>query len=106
LVLLANVIHHFDESANRRLFHRVADTLRPGGIFVVLDLMRASSVEESSQIEALMDLYFGAASGAQLWTAMEIQSWHQEAGLEPLSPSALRLLPDCKIQSARKQVNH
>ena len=106
LVLLANVIHHFDESANRRLFHRVADTLRPGGIFVVLDLMRAGSVGESSQIEALMDLYFGAASGAQLWTATEIQSWQQEAGLEPLSSIALRLLPDCKIQSARKQVNH
>lgn len=102
LVLLANVIHHFDESTNRRLFGRLASVLRPGGLLVVLDVMRARSVSESNQIEALMDLYFGAASGGQLWTVTEIQTWQQEAGLRSLSPVRLRLLPDCKIQSARK----
>jgi len=102
LVLLANVNHHFDESTNRRLFRRIADALRPGGLLIVLDLMRAGSVIESRQIEALLDLYFGAASGAQLWTVEEIQSWQQEAGLQPLPPITLRLLPDCKILSAQK----
>jgi SAM-dependent methyltransferase len=106
LVLLANVIHHFDKSANRRLFHRVAGALRPGGFLVVVDLMRAGSISESHQIEALMDLYFGAASGSQLWTVTEIQSWQQKAGLQSLSPVELRLLADCKIQSARKPMNH
>jgi SAM-dependent methyltransferase len=105
LILLANVSHHFDESTNRRLFDRIADALRPGGVFIVLDLMRADSVTESTQIEALLDLYFGAASGAQLWTIEEIQRWQQEAGLQPLSPATLRMLPDCKIQSAQKLRN-
>jgi len=105
LVLLANVNHHFDESTNRRLVCRVADALRPGGFLIVLDLMRAGSVTESHQFEALMDLYFGAASGAQLWTVEEIQIWQQESGLQPLSPVALRLLPDCKIQAAQKPAN-
>ena len=106
LVLVANVIHHFDESANRRLFRRAAGALRHGGFLVVLDVMRAGSISESHQIEALMDLYFGAASGAQLWTVAEIQSWQQEAGLLSFSPVALRLLPDCQIQSARKPMDH
>ena len=105
LVLLANVIHHFDESTNRLLFGRLAGALRPGGVLVVLDVMRAPSVSESNQIEALMDLYFGAASGGQLWTATEIQTWQEEAGLRSLSPVRLRLLPDCQIQSARKRAS-
>ncbi len=105
LILLANVCHHFDESTNRRLFRRVADALRPGGVLIVLDLMRTDSATESTQIEALLDLYFGAASGAQLWTIEEIQRWQQEAGLQTLSPVTLRLLPDCKIQSAKKLGN-
>jgi SAM-dependent methyltransferase len=104
LVLLANVIHHFDESTNRCLIHRIASALRPGGFLVVLDIMRADSVAASRQIEALMDLYFGAASGAQLWTVIEIQGWQQDVGLLPLSP-VTRLLPECKIQSAQKPVN-
>jgi len=102
LVLLANVIHHFDESANRQLFDRVATSLRPGGLLVVLDVIRAASIGKSRQIEALMDLYFGAASGGQLWSVAEIQRWQRVAGLSPLSPVALRLLPDCKIQSGLK----
>ena len=102
LILLANVTHHFDASTNRQLFRRAADALRPGGFLVVLDLMRGDSVTESQQIEALMDLYFGAASGAQLWTPTEIQTWQHEAGLQPRSPVALHLLPDCRIQSAQK----
>ena len=105
LVLLANVNRHFDESTKRRLFRRIADALRPGGFLIVLDSMRAGSVTESRQIEALLDLYFGAASGAQLWTVEEIQSWQQEAGLQPLCPVELCLLPDRKILSAQKLAN-
>jgi SAM-dependent methyltransferase len=106
LVLLANVIHHSNEYANRLLFHRVAGVLRPGGLLVALDVMRARSVSESNQIEALMDLYFGGASGGHLWTVTEIQSWQQKAGLRSFLPVALRLLPDWKIQSARKPMDH
>jgi hypothetical protein len=41
----------------------------PGGIVIALDLIRASSVAESTQIDSLMDLYFGAGSGSNygLW---------------------------------------
>jgi SAM-dependent methyltransferase len=102
VALIANVIHHFDESINLCLLNRVAGALRPGGIVIVLDLVRPNSVCMSSQIEALLDLYFGAASGAQLWTVDEIRHWQERSGLQPLSPISLRLLPDCTIQTARK----
>jgi SAM-dependent methyltransferase len=101
-VFIANLMHHLDEPANRRLFQRVADALRPGGFVIALDLARADSVEMSEQVESLMDLYFGAASGGQLWTVSEIQGWQERSGLRPLPPITMRLLPCCKMQGARK----
>jgi ubiquinone/menaquinone biosynthesis C-methylase UbiE len=103
VILLANVVHHFDEPTNRSLLQRVATALRPGGIVVVIDAVRPSSIEQTGQLKALLDLYFGAASGVGLWTIEEIQEWSRKAGLVMSPPKALRRIPACKIQVARKE---
>jgi SAM-dependent methyltransferase len=97
-VLIANVFHHFDEATNRDLIRRAAKALRPGGIVIAVDAVRPAAVERSEQIESLLDLYFGAASGAGLWTVEQLQSWQKSAGLELLSPVTMRLVPCCKMQ--------
>jgi hypothetical protein len=81
---------------------RVAMALRPGGIVIVIDAIRPSSLQQTAQLEGLLDLYFGAASGAGLWTIEEIQDWSRKAGLTVLPPKALRRLPICRMQVARK----
>lgn len=101
-VLIANVFHHFDEATNRDLVDRAAKTLRPGGIVIAVEVVRPAAIEQSEQIESLLDFYFGAASGAGLWTIEQLRSWQQSAGLELLSPRTMRLLPDCKMQVGRK----
>ena len=101
-VLIANVFHHFDESINCDLIHRAAKALRPGGIVIALDAVRPAIIEESEQIESLLDLYFGAASGVGLWTIEQLRCWQKSAGLELLSPVTMRLLPCCKMQVGRK----
>ncbi|MBB5060360.1 ubiquinone/menaquinone biosynthesis C-methylase UbiE [Granulicella aggregans] len=102
VVLIANLMHHFDEKTNRCLVQRVAGALKPGGILVAMDLVRRPSSASGGQITTLMDLYFGAVSGAQLWELSDIRAWQEEAGLCPERPVSFRLLPDCKIQIARK----
>ena len=101
-VLVANVFHHFDEAINRDLVCRASRALRPGGIVIAVDAVRPVAIEESEQVESLLDLYFGAASGAGLWTIEQLRAWQQSAGLEVLSPIAMRLLPCCKMQVGRK----
>jgi SAM-dependent methyltransferase len=97
-VVISNVLHYFDEATNRDLLARAARSLRHRGVVVVVDAVRSLSSARSEQVEALLDLYFGAASGAGLWTIEQIRSWMQDAGLE-LAPSiAMRLLPCCKMQ--------
>jgi ubiquinone/menaquinone biosynthesis C-methylase UbiE len=102
LVLIANLMHHFDEKTNRALFKRVAEALTSGGILVALDLARRPPETAGGQIGSLMDLYFGAASGSQLWTLNQTRAWQKAAGLRPERPVSLRLLPDVWIQIARK----
>ncbi len=101
-VLIANVFHHFDEETNRQLVGRAAKALRPGGIVIAVDAVRPAVIEQSEQVESLLDFYFGAASGAGLWTIEQLRSWQQSAGLELLFPVTMRLLPSCKMQVGRK----
>jgi SAM-dependent methyltransferase len=103
VILLANVVHHFDEPTNRSLLQRVAMALRPGGLVIVIDAVRPSSLEQTGQLEGLLDLYFGAASGVGLWTIEEIQDWSRRAGLAVSPPKALRRMPTCRIQVASKE---
>jgi SAM-dependent methyltransferase len=102
VVLIANLMHHFDESTNRNLFQRVSRSLTSGGIVIAFDLVRAPSVDRSEQLDALLDVYFGASSGSQLWTVEQIRKWQTENGLCPLPPFSMRLLPACKVLIARK----
>ena len=101
-VLMANVLHHFDMQTIRPVFKRIASSLRPGGVLIVLDAVRPSQIDQSDQLESLLDLYFGATSGAGLWTVEEIQALQAGAGLLPSAPRALRLLPCCKLQIAQR----
>lgn len=102
VILLANVLHHFDETTNHSLMRRAANALRPDGIAIVVDIVRPSSPEQTGQIEALLDLYFGAASGAGLWMVNDIQRWARNAGLSMLCCKATRWMPSCKMMVARK----
>ena len=102
VILLASILHHFDDGTNRDLIKRVGTALRPGGIAIVIDAIRPSSLRKTRQLEGLLDLYFGAASGVGLWTIEEIQGWIRNAGLAVLSPKPLSRMPVCWIQVARK----
>jgi SAM-dependent methyltransferase len=103
VILIANVLHHFDESTNRALLQQVARALRPDGMLLVIEVVRPSFPGEAGQVEALLDLYFGAASGVGLWTIEHIQSWCRNAGFSILPPKGLRKMPSCKMMVSRKR---
>jgi SAM-dependent methyltransferase len=106
VILLANVAHHFDEPIIRRLMQTAASALRRGGALIVIDAVRPRSLARLGQLESLLDLYFGAASGAGLWAIEDIREWIASAGLELLPAKTLRRMPCCKMQIARKLKCH
>jgi SAM-dependent methyltransferase len=102
LIFIGNLLHHFDEAANRDLMKRSARALRPGGYLVVEELQRLRSPEEGGELGALSNLYFAATSEAGTWSTGEIAAWQREAGLHPRKSIRLITAPGAILQAALK----
>jgi 2-polyprenyl-3-methyl-5-hydroxy-6-metoxy-1,4-benzoquinol methylase len=102
LILVANLIHHFDEPGNRDLMRRIGAALRPGGYCVILEFFRSTSARRAGQIGALLDFYFAISSAAGTWSFGEVARWQRDAGLVPRRPLRLRTGPGQGLQIARR----
>lgn len=102
LVFVASLVHHFDDATNRTLTKKVAQALRPGGVFVIQELYRTHTPNEAGQIGALLDLYFALTSQSGTWSFEEMADWQREAGLRPLKPIKFRTAPGNGQQAAVK----
>lgn len=105
VVFISSLVHHFSEAENRDLTKRVVRALRPGGVFVIQELIRPASPKEAAKagFGPLLDLYFAATSQSGTWSLPEMAAWQREAGLVPLKPLWLRTLPGSGQQSAVKR---
>jgi SAM-dependent methyltransferase len=102
LIFIGNLLHHFDEVANRDLVKRSAHALRPNGYLVIEELHRFQSPREVGELGALSNLYFAATSEAGSWSMQEIAEWQREAGLLPRKPIRLLTAPGAELQAAIK----
>ena len=102
VVLIANLVHHFNEETNRALVRRVAQALKPGGTLAILEIIRPRSPRAAGQVGALADLYFSALSEAGTWSFAEIAGWQRAAGLSPRRPVRLLTIPGHGLQMATK----
>ena len=103
VALVSNLAHHLSDGENRELVRKLARALRPGGLLVVQELMRPTSLRSTSASGALADLYFAAMSRAGTWSPEEIAAWQRDAGLEPLAPMMFLTAPGLGQQSARRR---
>ena len=93
LVYVSQLLHHFDETTNREFAQRVARALKPGGVFVILEMIRPSSPQDSGQVGALLDLYFALTSMSGTWSIEEMSAWQRNSGLIPRKTIRLRTVP-------------
>ena len=77
VVLLANVIHGFDDETNARLIRRAASTLNPGGSLYILDQMRGT--RRSSFLSDFTALVVGLnlvnEAGGTAYTVGRVRNW-------------------------------
>jgi ubiquinone/menaquinone biosynthesis C-methylase UbiE len=102
LVLLASVLHHFDDDQCRALMGRVARALRPGGVVAVFDVFRRGPFTAPGQVGGLLDLFLGTISAAGTRAPTELATFQRAAGLVPRRPIRLRIAPDIGAQCAIK----
>ncbi len=102
VVLISQLVHHFNDAENRELTERVARALRPGGLYPILDFFRSSTPEKAGQVPALFQFYFALTSRSGTWSPEEMADWQRQAGLKPRRPIRLRRGPGVGIQAAIK----
>jgi SAM-dependent methyltransferase len=102
VVFVAYLVHHFDDATNREFARRVARSLRPGGVFVIQEVIRPQSPKDAGQTGALLDLYFALTSESGTWSYEEMARWQSEAGLLPQRPIRFRSIPGTGQQVAVK----
>jgi SAM-dependent methyltransferase len=101
VILMASLVHHFDDATNRALMRRAAAALRPGGVLVIFDAVRLEP-RKNDQVSAFFDLYFAMTSQAGLWSYDEMAAWQREAGLRPRAPIRLPMSRANGLQVADK----
>ncbi|MFL5804812.1 MAG: methyltransferase [Roseiflexaceae bacterium] len=102
LVFISQLVHHFDDAANRELARRAAQALRPGGCLAIMEAVRRETPGAGGQLAGLLGLYFAFTSRSGTWSLDEIASWQHSAGLAPQEPIRLLRLPGFCIQAAVK----
>ncbi len=102
LVLINNLVHHFSAEQNQMLAGKVAQALKPGGVYAIGDLIRAETPGEGGVVASTMGLYFSLTSSSGNWSSTEMSAWQQSAGLIPVKSIALMSLPGWKMVMAKK----
>lgn len=102
LVLIAQLVHHFDAAQNQDLVRRAARALRPGGTLAILEAIHASGVSAGGQLDSLLSLYFAFTSLAGTWALDEIAGWQRAAGLRPRPVIRFMRMPGIGAQVAVK----
>jgi len=101
LILISQLVHHFDDTTNRDLVRRAARALRPGGILAIQDALLPSAGNDAA-LALLADLYLANTSQSGSKSLQEIAEWQRAAGLVPRRPVRFRSLPGFGQQSALK----
>ena len=102
LVMINNVVHHFTPEQNNTLAQKIARALKPGGIFIIGEFIRAEKPGEGGVIASASGLYFSVISASGNWSADEIESWQKNAGLKPEKPVTTMTIPGWKMIIAKK----
>lgn len=102
LVMINNVVHHFNVEQNKALALKIARALKPGGIYIIGEFIRAEKPGEGGVIGSTSGLYFSVTSASGNWSVSEMQSWQKNAGLKPEKPITTMSLPGWKMFVARK----
>jgi 2-polyprenyl-3-methyl-5-hydroxy-6-metoxy-1,4-benzoquinol methylase len=102
VVMINNVVHHFSNEQSNALAKKVATALKPNGIYIIGEFIRSEKPGEGGVIGSASGLYFSVTSASGNWSASEISSWQQNAGLKSEKNVVAMTMPGWKMIVARK----
>ncbi len=102
VIMINNVVHHFSDEQNRMLAKKIADALKPNGIYLIGELIRNDKPGEGGVVGATSGLYFALTSSSGTWSVREMEEWQKQAGLKSEKPISPLSIPGFKMIIGRK----
>jgi SAM-dependent methyltransferase len=102
LVILGNLCHLFDESANRRLLDRVARWLAPGGTVAVIDFLPNERRDGPRDVVLYAIELVKRVPSGQLYPFSSYAGWLRDAGCEHVERLELSPWPPLTLVRARR----
>lgn len=102
LVLMSSLSHHFNTQQNIMIAEKVANALRPGGYYVLMDFVKPEPKTNSDLIGSSSDLFFALSSTAGTYSIKEMKQWQKEAGLQHHKTIRFFTIPNCVAVIGKK----
>ncbi|MGI8637927.1 MAG: methyltransferase [Segetibacter sp.] len=103
VIIMASVAHHFTLEENKQVTKKAYDALKPGGIFTILEILRADAIKyNGDMLSAIGDFFFALSSTSGTWSLEEIRQWQKEAGFNPYKKASFITIPGYVAITGRK----
>ena len=102
VVMINNVVHHFTVEQNEQLAQKIAKALKPGGIYIIGEIIRNDTPGKGGIMAAATGLYFSLTSQSGNWSEPEIKSWQTKAGLKHVKTIPSMTVPSFKMVIGKK----
>jgi len=97
LVLLGNLCHLFDESANLRLFCRLRPAMQEDGRIAVIDVMPSQDVAAERSVRLYATGLMTRTSGGAVHSEESYRAWLEEAGFRDIRFSEASRTPPTSV---------
>jgi SAM-dependent methyltransferase len=91
-VLAFQIIHHLTADLNRALFQRIRQSLKPGGVFAILDYFQPPK-NMKPDAASVLGLHFFLTSASATFGLDVTKAWLCEAGFRDVQTKRLRSVP-------------
>jgi 2-polyprenyl-3-methyl-5-hydroxy-6-metoxy-1,4-benzoquinol methylase len=103
LILLFNMVHHFDLDSNRQLLQKAHAALKPGGQIAIFDQIEGSVFGSASNaIVQLLALMFYLFANGRVYSADEMTTLLTETGFKQPQVTKMRQSPGSSLITAVK----
>lgn len=101
LILLFNMVHHYDVDINRKLLQKAYDALKPGGQVAIFDQIEGSVFGGGSNgiVQLVAFMYYLFANG-RIYSAEEMTGLLTEVGFTNPQITKIRQAPGCSLITA------
>ena len=103
VVLLANILHHFQPDACRAILHRAHASMAPSGTVAIWEIERPKSTSPVGAGDGAA-LFFRLTSTASCYSGDEYAGWLAEAGFAKIRIQRPALSPGSVLVTGRKEL--